>query len=80
MYHEITIPSEKHTKIKKTVLLEKHDSELLRKKFRNHIADTIKSKKDTKVFFTDSKKSFPWSPSYLPRLTEWQNVFLIKGR
>ena len=52
MYHEITIPSEKHTKIKKkTVLLEKHDSELLRKKFRNHIADTIKSNKETKVFF-----------------------------
>ena len=38
-------------------MLEKHDSELLRKKFRNHIADTIKSKKDTKVFFSQILKS-----------------------
>ena len=63
----------------KTALLQKHDSELFGKKFKNHIADTIKSKRETREIFTDSKKSFPWSPSYPPRRTEGQKVFLTKG-
>ena len=51
----------------KTALLQKHGSELFGKKFRNHIADTMKSKRETREIFTDSKKPFPWSPSYPPR-------------
>ena len=34
-------------------LLQKHDIELFGKKFRNHIADTIKSKRETREIFTD---------------------------
>ena len=34
----------------KASLLQKHDEYLFRKEFRNHIADTIKSKKQTKKF------------------------------
>ena len=63
----------------KAALLQKHDSELFGKKFRNHIADTIKSKRETREIFTDSKKPFPWSPSYPPRRSEGQKVFLTKG-
>ena len=48
----------------KTALLQKHDKELFGKKFRNHISDTIKPKKETSEIFTDSKKPFPSSPSY----------------
>ena len=33
---------------KAAALLQKHDSELFGKKFRNHIADTIKSKGETR--------------------------------
>ena len=51
----------------KAALLQKHDSELFGKKFWNHIADTIKSKRKTREIFTGSKKPFPWSPSYPPR-------------
>ena len=63
----------------KAALLQKHDSELFGKKFRNHIADTIKSKRETREIFTESKKRFPWSPSYPPRRSEGQKVFLAKG-
>ena len=60
-------------------LLEKHDSGLFGKKFRNRIADTIKSKTETKETFTDPKKPFPWSPLYPLRWSEGQKVFLTKG-
>ena len=63
----------------KAALLQKHDSKLFGKKFRNLIADTIKSKRETREIVTDSKKSFPWSSSYPPRRTEGQKVFLTKG-
>ena len=63
----------------KAALLQKHDSELFGKKFRNHIADTIKSKRETGEIFTNSKNPFPWSPSYPPRRSEGQKVFLTKG-
>ena len=63
----------------KAPLLQKYYSELLGKKFRNHIADTIKSKREAREIFTDSKKPFSWSPSYPPRRTEGQKVFLTKG-
>ena len=63
----------------KAALLQKHDSELFGKKFRNHTAGTIKSKRETRETFTDSKKPFPWSPSYPPRRSERQKVFLTKG-
>ena len=51
----------------KGTLLQKHDIELFEKTFRNHNAETIKSKRETRGIFTDSKKPFPWSPSYPPR-------------
>ena len=56
----------------KAALLQKHDAEFFRKKVRNHNADTIKSKRETREIFTDSKKSFPWSPSYPLRRSEGQ--------
>ena len=40
----------------KVALLQKHDSELFGKKFRDHHADTIKSKRETNEIFADSKK------------------------
>ena len=46
----------------KAALLQKHDIELFGKKFRNHIADTIKSKRETREIFTDSKNPFLKSP------------------
>ena len=48
-------------------LLQKHDTELSGKKLRNHIVDTIKSKREAREIFTDSKKPYPWRPSYPPR-------------
>ena len=63
----------------KAALLQKHDSELFGKKFRNHIADTIKSKRETREIFTESRKPFLWSPSYPPRRSEGQKVFLTNG-
>ena len=62
----------------KAALLQKHDSELFRNKFRNHIPDTIKSKRETREIFTDCKKPFPWSPSYPTGRSEEQKVFLTK--
>ena len=50
----------------KAALLQKHDSELFGIKFRNHIADTIKSKRETRKIFTDSKNPPSWS--------KWQKV------
>ena len=63
----------------KATPLQNDDSELFGKKFRNHTADTIKSKRETREIFTDSKKPFLWSPSYPPRRSEGQNVFVTKG-
>ena len=63
----------------KAALLQKCDSELLEKKITNHIADTIISGRKPRKIFTDSKKPFPWSPSYPPRQSDGQKVFLIKG-
>ena len=63
----------------KAALLQKHDAEFFGKKVRNHNADTIKSKRETREIFTDSKKPFPWSPPYPSRRSEGQNVFLTKG-
>ena len=63
----------------KAALLQKLDAEFFRKKVRNHNADTIKSKRETREIFTDSKKPFPWSPPYPSRRSEGQNVFLTKG-
>ena len=63
----------------KAAILQKHDSELFGKKFRNRITDKIKSKRETRVIFTDSKKPFPCSPSYPPKRSEGQKVFLTKG-
>ena len=36
--------------------------------------------RETREIFTDSKKLFPWSPSYPPRRSVWQKVLLTKGR
>ena len=63
----------------KAALLQKYDSKLLEKKITNHMADTIKSGRKPRKIFTDSKKPFPWSPSYPPRQSDGQKVFLIKG-
>ena len=80
MYHKrlnvlgCIMNSQYHVKImlkEKAALLQKHDSEFFGKKYRNHIADTIKLKRETREIFTDSKKSFPWNPSYPPR---WGDV------
>ena len=46
----------------KAALLQKHDSELFGKKIRNHITDAINSNREMKEIFTDSKKTFLWSP------------------
>ena len=61
----------------KPSLLQKHD-QYLKKKFRNHIADTIKSKKQTKEIFMERKKPFSFSPSQAQRKCEGQKFFLIK--
>ena len=64
----------------KASLLQKHDEELFGKKFRNHIADTMKSKKQTREIFVerDSKKPFPYSPSQPPRRSEGPKFYLSK--
>ena len=54
----------------KALLLQKHDEYIYGKKFRNHIADTIKSKKQTKEIFIEHKKPFSFSPSHAPRKCE----------
>ena len=46
----------------KASLLQKHDEYLFGKKFRNHIADTIKSKKQTKEIFIENKSPFNLAP------------------
>ena len=58
--------------------MQKHDEYLFAKKFRNHIAGTIKSKKQTKEIFIEHKKPFSFSPSYAPRKSEGQKFFLTK--
>ena len=61
-------------------LLQKHDEYLFGKKFRNHIADTIKSKKQTKEILIKYKKLFSFSCSHAPRKCEGQKkVFLKKA-
>ena len=59
-------------------LLQKHDECPCGKKFKNHIADTIKSKKQTKDIFIEQKKPFSFSPSHTPRKCEGQKLFLTK--
>ena len=46
----------------KVALLQKHESELFGKKFRNHITDTMKSKREAREIFTDSKKALSVEP------------------
>ena len=61
-------------------LLQKHDEYLFGKKFRNHIADTIKSTKQTKEILIKYKKLFSFSYSHAPRKCEGQKkVFLKKA-
>ena len=62
----------------KVSLLQKHDEYLFGKKLRNHIADTIKSKKQTKEIFVEPKKPFLFSPSHAPRKCERQKFFSQK--
>ena len=50
----------------KALLLQKHDQHLFGKKFSNHIADKIKSKKQTKDIFTEHKNSL-FQPSHSKR-------------
>ena len=45
-----------------------------RKKFRNHNADTIKSKKKAKEILTDHKKSISFSPLHVP-IKYWGQIF-----
>ena len=60
----------------KTSLLPKHDRYLFGKKFKNYIADTIKSKKQTKYIFIELKKHFSFSVSHSKRKCEEQKFFL----
>ena len=46
-------------------LQQKHDEFLFEKKFRNHITDTIKSKKQTKNIFIQTKNPFHSAPHAL---------------
>ena len=50
----------------KITILEK-PADIFSKKFRNHIVDTIKSKKQTKEIFTEHKKPFLFHPSQATR-------------
>ena len=62
----------------KPSLLQKHDEYLFLKKLRKHIADNIKSKKQTKEIFIEHKKPFSFSPSHALRKCEGQKFFLTK--
>ena len=62
----------------KELLLQKHGKYLFGKKFRNRIADTIKSKKQTKDIFLEHRKPFSFSPSHAPRKCEGQKIFFTK--
>ena len=64
----------------KASLLQKHDEYLFGKTFSNHIADTIKSKKQTKEIFIEHKKPFSFSPSHPMRKCKGQKFFLTKTR
>ena len=57
--------------------MQRHDEYLFTKTFRNHIADIIKSKKQTKKNFIEIKL-FSFSPSHAPRKCERQKFFLTK--
>ena len=59
----------------KAALLQKHDTELFGKKFRNHIADTIKSKRETREILTDSKKALS-----VERLISTETKFYTRGK
>ena len=54
----------------KASFLQKHNGYLFGKKFKNHIADTIKSKKQTKQIFIEHKKPLSFRPSHAPRKCE----------
>ena len=45
-----------------------------------HIADNIKSKKQTKEIFIEHKKPFSFRPAHAPRKCEGQKFFLTKTR
>ena len=62
----------------KVSLLQKHDKHLFGKKFRSHIADTIKSKTQTKEILIEHKKPFLFSPSHAPIKGEEHYFFLTK--
>ena len=58
-------------------LQQKHDEFLFEKKFRNHITDTVKSKKQTKNIFIQTKKPFSFSTSRA--LENAANFFITKS-
>ena len=64
----------------KVSLLQKHDKYLFGKKFSisNHIADTIKFKKQTKEIFIEDKKPLSFSPSHAPRNVRNKSLFSQK--
>ena len=66
----------------KASLLQKHDKYLFGKKFSisNHIADTIKFKKQTKEIFIEDQKPLSFSPSHAPRNVRNKSLFLTKNR
>ena len=59
-------------------LLQKYDEYLFGKKFRNHIADNIKSKKQTKEIFIEYKNPFSFSPPHAPKNVRGKSFFLQK--
>ena len=64
----------------KASLLRTHDDCLVGKKLRSHIADIIKSEKQTKEIFIEHKKAFSFSLPHTPRKCEGQKLFLTKTR
>ena len=79
--YEFPISSQINVK-EKASLLQKHDKYLFGKKFSisNHIADTIKFKKQTKEIFIEDKKPLSFSPSHAPRNVRNKSLFLTKNR
>ena len=62
----------------KASLLQKYEEYLFGKKFRNHTADNLKSKKQTKEIFIEHKNPFSFRPSHAPRKCEGKKFFLTK--
>ena len=62
-----TPPEVKSVLKEKASLLQKHDSNLFRKKFRAHITETVKARNKTREVFSEvssKKKPFSKSPSH----------------